>query len=297
MSARRVSMLRGSSEPRPRASRVSQVNAPAAWVAVSSAQSEAMPSASGVITTRRSRRACAVPLLGAVGVGGEHGTREGGLELGQGLLRRLVQDPGLHARASSGASIQVASSTAGPSSVDLPGLPQRVCVGQRRQQPVGQPDPGAGGTARQVQRDPDLVGGVLAAHARPARRVRCLVGAGAGGPARPAVGPAGRPPRRRPGRTRSSPRSASRRTAGPGRRWRSPGPAPATPTAHMTRRWAPARRDRPLPRVVGLQVGIGVRVGEQPLQHPSRSSSGMPSPQAGVGSASMPSNICSILPH
>ena len=46
MSARRVSMLRGSSAPRPRASRVSQVNAPAAWVAVSSAHSEAMPSAS-----------------------------------------------------------------------------------------------------------------------------------------------------------------------------------------------------------------------------------------------------------
>ncbi len=79
MSARRTSMERGSSEPRPRASRVSQVNAPAASVAVSSAHSAAIPSASEVITTRRSRRAgLAVPRLGAFGVDGEYGAGQRG---------------------------------------------------------------------------------------------------------------------------------------------------------------------------------------------------------------------------
>ena len=50
-------MLRGSSEPRPRASRVNQVNAPTASVAVSIAHNVPIPSASAVTTTRRSRRA------------------------------------------------------------------------------------------------------------------------------------------------------------------------------------------------------------------------------------------------
>ena len=85
MSARRVSMLRGSSVPRPRASRVSQVNAPAACGgeqrpqrrhAVGLGGDDHAPVAAGL----------AVALLGAVGVGGDHGTREGGLELGEGLL-------------------------------------------------------------------------------------------------------------------------------------------------------------------------------------------------------------------
>ena len=56
-SARRVSIDRGSSRPRPRASRVNQLNAPAASVAVSIAHNVPIPSGSAVTTTRRSRRA------------------------------------------------------------------------------------------------------------------------------------------------------------------------------------------------------------------------------------------------
>ncbi len=112
MSARRVSMLRGSSAPRPRASRVSQVNAPAAWVAVSSAHSDAIPSASGVITTRRSRRACRWRCSAPSGSAASTARASAALSWARVCSGARGSTRSCTARASSGDSIQVASSIA-----------------------------------------------------------------------------------------------------------------------------------------------------------------------------------------
>ena len=136
-----------------------------------------------------------VSRLRPVGVGGDHRTSQRRLELGQGLLRRPRQHPGLHGagqlrRQHPGGVVDRTRFRR----VDLPGLPQRVGLGQRAQQPAGQPDPG---TAR--------CPGTGAAPPRPRPgRTRCPPPPTApntapyppdgGGPARPAAGPAARPP-------------------------------------------------------------------------------------------------------
>ena len=195
MSARRASIERGSSEPRPRASRVSQVNAPAASVAVSIAHNVPIPSGSAVTTTRRSRRACwcrcsapsgsaastaraSAALSWARVCSGARGSTRACTALGQ-----LV---GQH----HGGVVD----RAGLRGVDPPGLPQRIRVGQRRQQPAA---PARSGHTR--------CPGPGAARPRPRRgRTRCPPPPTApntapcrwdgGGPARRAAAPAAPPP-------------------------------------------------------------------------------------------------------